>query len=138
MSVDGNNNEPILSICIIESKLDKFQMNSLYSIEIKERLGLGSYGSAYNMGDSLVIKIFFNSVLGKTFLEERNCTIPYKNENRELSLYFRMIKDNLENHVQNHLIPPLAIGYTCNDINIGKDNFKRNTYFVILPYCIPF
>jgi hypothetical protein len=133
------NNEHNLKICIIESKLKKYKTNEICEIQIKNKLGSGSYGVVFDIENNLVIKIFYNSVLGRTCFEEKDCIIPYKNENRELSFYFKLMKENPINHINNHMIAPLVIGYLKNDFQYSqKDNFKKESYFVVLPLCIPF
>ncbi len=138
MSVVNYNN---IKIFIIESIIPNFIINREYDITIKQKLGSGSYGVVFDIENNLVIKIFFNSLLGKTCFEEKDCIIPYKNENRELSLYFKLIKENPLNHFNENIISPLVIGYLKSDFkysNKEKDNLKNNSYFVIMPLCIPF
>ncbi len=139
MSIEENKNNQILKICIIESKIGKYKTNQIYEINIINKLGSGSYGVVFDMENNLVIKIFYNSILGRTCFEEKECIIPYKNENRELSFYFKLMKENPMNHISNHVISPLVIGYIKNDLQYSqKDNFKKDSYFVIMPLCIPF
>ncbi len=127
-----------IHIFVIESNLKEYQVNQSYLLNIEQKLGSGSYGAVFDIGDHLVMKLFFHSTLGKTMFEEKECIIPYKNENRELSLYFQMMKEPLKNHIQNHVIPPLLIGYIQKDFIYQKDTFKKNNYFILLPFCIPF
>ncbi len=128
-----------IKICIIESKINKFKTNENYELNIINKLGSGSYGVVFDIENNLVIKIFYNSILGRTCFEEKDCIIPYKNENRELSFYFKLMKENPLKHINNHMIAPLVIGYLKNDFQYSqKDNFKKDSYFVIMPLCIPF
>ncbi len=127
-----------LEIVIIETKLTNYPENEVLNIHIKNKLGSGSYGSVFDIGDECVIKLFYNSELGKTILEERDSLIPYQQENRELSLYFKLIKGDIRQHFENNIISPLVLGFIQNDFILGDDHFKAGTYFVILPYCISF
>ena len=127
-----------IKIFVIESNLKEYQVNQSYTFNIEQKLGSGSYGAVFDIGDQLVMKLFFHSTLGKTVFEEKECIIPFKNENRELSLYFQMMKEPLNNHIQHHVIPPLLIGYIQKDFIYQKDTFKKNNYFILLPFCIPF
>ncbi len=140
-----NNNTNVINqkhnikICIIESKISKYKMNEIYELNIISKLGSGSYGVVFDIENNLVIKIFYNSILGRTCFEEKDCIIPYKNENRELAFYFKLMKENPLKHINNHMIAPLVIGYLKNDFSFTqKDNFKKDSYFVIMPLCIPF
>lgn len=137
--MNQNTNNSLIKICIIESKINKFKMNENYELNILNKLGSGSYGVVFDIENNLVIKIFYNSILGRTCFEEKECIIPYKNENRELSFYFKLMKENPMNHINNHVIAPLVIGYLKNDLQYSqKDNFKKDSYLVIMPLCVPF
>lgn len=127
-----------IQIYVIESNLNEYQSNQSYTFHIEQKLGSGSYGVVFDIGEHLVMKLFFHSTLGKTMFEEKDCIIPYKNENRELSLYFQLMKEPLKNHIEHHVIPPLLIGYIQKDFIYEKNIFKKNNYFILLPYCIPF
>ncbi len=129
----------LLDIFVTDSILENFPKNTQNSIHIKRRLGIGSYGSVFDIGNNMVIKIFFHSCVNKTIFDEKKCIIPYKNENRELVLYLKMIQDSSEEHKKHHIIYPLFIGYTLNKFIYDDDmEFKEKTYFVVLPLCIPF
>lgn len=127
-----------IQICVIESNLNEYQINQSYTFQIEQKLGSGSYGVVFDIGHHLVMKLFFHSTLGKTMFEEKDCIIPYKNENRELSLYFQLMKEPLKNHIEHHVIPPLLIGYIQKDFVYEKNIFKKHNYFILLPFCIPF
>lgn len=128
----------LLSIRIIHSKIENYKINQEYKIEMKRYLGSGSYGVVFDIGNQYVMKLYFHCTLGKTHFQEKECIIPFKNENRELALYFEMIKADIRRHYENHVISPLVIGYTLQDVEYKDELFKKETYFVILPYCIPF
>lgn len=128
----------VTNIFMIDSKIDKYKANENYLFTFYQKLGSGSYGVVYDIGDGCVVKIFFHSILGKTHFEERPSVIPYKNENRELAFYFRLMKENIKKHIENHLLPPLGIGYLTEEMKLDKYIFEKYSYFVILPLCIPF
>ena len=126
------------NIFMIDSKIQIYQPNQRYKLIFHQKLGSGSYGVVYDVGNGCVMKIFFHSVLGKTVFEEKPSVIPYKNENRELSFYFRLMKEDIKKHIDNHILPPLGIGYLTEEIKLDKYIFEKYSYFVILPLCIPF
>lgn len=126
------------NVFMIDSKIDKYKANENYKCTFYQKLGSGSYGVVYDIGDGCVVKIFFHSILGKTHFEERPSVIPYKNENRELAFYFRLMKEDIKKHIENHLLPPLGIGYLTEEMKLDKYIFEKYSYFVILPLCIPF
>jgi hypothetical protein len=128
----------MIKIHILESVLNEYEKECEYSLQIKKKIGSGSYGTVYDIGNYHVIKLFHNSTYETTILEERDCIIPYQSENRELSLYFRMIRNPLENHIRNYIIPPLVIGYIKEDIQILNQVYKNGSYYVIMPICYPF
>lgn len=128
----------MIQIKILESILDEYEKEGEYSFTIKKKIGSGSYGSVYDIGNYHVVKLFHHSTYGTTILEERDCIIPYQSENRELSLYFRMIRYPIENHIKNYIVPPLVIGYIKEDVQILNQLYKNGSYFVIMPICYPF
>jgi hypothetical protein len=130
--------DEITNIFMIDSKINKYKANENYKFTFYQKLGSGSYGVVYDIGDGCVVKIFFHSILGKTHFEERPSVIPYKNENRELAFYFRLMKEDIKKHIENHLLPPLGIGYLTEEVKIDTYLFEKFSYFVILPLCIPF
>lgn len=127
-----------MKIHIIESRKDPYQINQEYEISIQHYLGSGSYGAVFDIGNDCVIKVFYHSILGNTVFEEKDCIIPYKNENRELGLYFEMMKREMSKNIENHVISPYVIGYTMEPLHSIKYDFEKFSYFVILPLCYPF
>jgi hypothetical protein len=48
------------------------------------------------------------------------------------------MKEDIQKHMLNHILPPLGIGYLTEDTLLDKHHFDKYSYFVILPLCIPF
>lgn len=124
-----------LNIKILKSNHIDYQENKFKKITIKKKIGEGSYGLVFLIENDFVIKIFKNSTETNTILNESNYLIPIKNENRELIFFYKYINHKLK---KNYIINLNAIGVT-KDILVDKDNvYELNSYFIILPLCIPF
>jgi predicted Ser/Thr protein kinase len=79
----------IFKTFIIKSNSDEYIENKIKKINVKENIGEGSYGVVFLIQNEHVIKIFKNSTLHNTILDESNYLIPIKNENRDCSKSFR-------------------------------------------------
>jgi hypothetical protein len=77
-----NNNSFTLRTIIINSNNDNYIKNKTKKLNIKKKIGEGSYGLVFLLDNEHVIKIFKNSTLSNTKLNETNYLIPLKNENR--------------------------------------------------------
>ena len=130
--------------------------DKIIKIHFESEIGEGSYGIVYK-SNHYAIKIFKNCTLGHIDLSSNEPELfPKNNENRELLFYFELLKKNMDIQKQSihHILQPYAIGILKEDVkyNIPKfDNYNRlntqltnsvkienNTYFVVLPLCIPF
>jgi hypothetical protein len=125
-----NKDSFLLKTIILKSNNNNYIEGKNKKINIKGKIGEGKYGIVYLLDNQHVIKIFKNSTTTNTILNESNYLIPITNENRELIFYYQYKNDN------NYIINLYAIGvikdkFIDNNINI-------NSYFIILPYCIPF
>lgn len=130
----------IFKTFIIKSNFDEYIENKIKKINVKENIGEGSYGVVFLIQNDHVIKIFKNSTLNNTILDESNYLIPIKNENRELLFFFTYIaKKNKINTIHANLIVTIyAIGIIKDKIMINNTYYDENSYFIILPYYIPF
>jgi hypothetical protein len=126
----------ILKTIIIKSNFDDYIENKIKKINVNEIIGEGSYGVVLLLQNEHVIKIFKNSTLNNTILDESNYLIPIKNENRELIFFFKYIVNNNINN--NLIINVYAIGIIKDKIIINNTIYDENSYFIILPYYIPF
>ena len=120
---------------ILKSNHDNFLENKSKDIIIGRNIGEGGYGLVFLLNDDMVIKIFKNSTYKNIILEESNFLIPIKNENRELMFYYKYINEDKE---QNYIINLYCIGITKNKITFNSNRYEQNSYFIIIPYCIPF
>jgi len=111
-----NDQSFILKIYILRSSNDNYIENKYKKIKIIKKIGEGSYGLVFLLSNDHVIKIFKNSTIKNTILNESNCLIPIKNENRELIFYYKYIDEKKEN---NYIINLYAIGL-IKDIIICK------------------
>jgi hypothetical protein len=130
--------------------------NKIIKLHFESEIGEGSYGIVYK-SNNYAIKIFKNCTLGHIDLSSNESELfPKNNENRELLFYFELLKKNMDIQKQSihHILQPYAIGILKEDVkyNIPKfDDYNRlnaqltnsvkikdNTYFVVLPLCIPF
>ena len=125
----------ILKIYILRSSNDNYIENKYKKIKIIKKIGEGSYGLVFLLNNDHVIKIFKNSTLKNTILNETNYLIPVKNENRELIFYYKYIDEKKEN---NYIIELYSIGLIQDSIIDNKTKIELNSYFIILPLCRPF
>jgi hypothetical protein len=121
---------------IVKSYNDKYYESKLIQINIKKKIGEGSYGMIYLIDNNNILKIFKNSTVNNTILHESEHLIPNKYENRELMFF---LKNNKKNKNQKkYMITIDAIGI-IRDNNISNlNNIVNNSYFIIVPYCVPF
>lgn len=124
-----------LKTLIIRSNHTDYQEGKNKKISIIKKIGEGSYGLVFLLDNEHVIKIFKNSTTTNTIFEESNYLIPIKNENRELIFFFKYKNQKKDYH---YLINLYAIGIIKDKIIDNKNFMDINTYFIILPLCIPF
>ncbi len=141
----------ILSKNKIEHPEDK-----IIKLNFENEIGEGSYGIVYK-SNQYAIKIFKNCTLGHIDLSSNEPELlPKNNENRELLFYFELLKKNMDINKRSihHILQPYAIGIIKEDIKYtipklheytrlssqltNNVKIEQNTYFVILPLCIPF
>lgn len=144
------------NVQIILSKNKVIYPEKMIKLYFESEIGEGSYGIVYK-SNNFAIKIFKNCTLGHIDLSSNEPELlPKNNENRELLFYFELLKKNMNinKHSINHILQPYAIGILKEEIKYSipklDDNnhlntqlannvkIKDNTYFVILPLCIPF
>ena len=130
-----NDQSFILKIYILRSSNENYIENKYKKIKIIKKIGEGSYGLVFLLNNDHVIKIFKNSTIQNTILNESNYLIPIKNENRELIFYYKYIDEKKEN---NYIINLYAIGIIKDTIIDNTNNIELNSYFIILPLCTSF
>ncbi len=130
--------------------------DKMIKVHFESEIGEGSYGIVYK-SNNYAIKIFKNCTLGHIDLSSNEPELlPKNNENRELLFYFELLKKNMDINKRSihHILQPYAIGVLKEEIKYSVpklDEYNRlnaqltnnvkikdNTYFVILPLCIPF
>ena len=125
-----NNSSFSLKTFILKSNNNNYTEGKNKKLNIKKKIGEGSYGIVYLLDNGHVIKIFKNSTTTNTILDETNYLVPLKNENRELIFYYQYKSNN------NYIITLYGIGI-IKDKYID-DKIELNNYFIILPYCHSF
>ena len=124
-----------LKVLIMRSRLDIYKENKITRIFIKKKMGEGSYGIVYLLNDNNIIKIFKNSTSDNLIASESDNLIPIKYENREIMFFLKYINETV---INTDIIELYAIG-VIKDIIIDRlIKLDINSYFVILPLCIPF
>ncbi len=145
-----------VQIILSKNKIE-YPEDKIIKLNFENEIGEGSYGIVYKLNKDYAIKIFKNCTLGHIDLSSNEPELlPKNNENRELLFYFELLKKNMDIHKKSihHILQPYAIGILKEDIkyNIQKLDevnrlstqivhnvkIKNNTYFVILPLCVPF
>lgn len=124
-----------LNLLILKSDHKDYQENKNKKIIIYKKIGEGSYGLVFLIQNDHVIKIFKNSNYNKTILNETNYLLPIENENRELIFFFKYMNKTKE---KNLIINLYAIGIIKDIIIDNNIKLDKNSYFIILPLCIPF
>ena len=100
-------------------------------IKLTEKIGEGSNSFVYKLNNEHVIKIYKNSIAGSTQLIESDSIMPSSNENREIQLFFKIIKYNID---ESGIIKPFCMGIINEDFILDDNNIKKGTYFSILPF----
>jgi hypothetical protein len=129
-----------LKLFIIKSNCSIYNEYEEIIINIKKKIGEGTYGSIFEIDNDNVIKIFKNSLQDNTLLKETVNILPYSNENRELIFFNKVLDENINTQYENtkYIIKILAIGYIKHKI-IDKNNiFEVNSNFIIIPLAYPF
>lgn len=123
-----------------------FPENKVINMDFDNEIGEGSYGIVYKLNNNYAIKVFKNCVLGNIDLSLNEIEVlPKNNENRELLFYFELLKKHINNKEMsiNHILQPISIGIIKEYVSYYSKNnilkkIENNSYFVILPLCIPF
>lgn len=125
-----------LNTLILRSTHPDYRENKNSKIYIIKKIGEGSYGIVFLIKNNSVIKIFKNSTLENTILNESNYLIPTKYENRELIFFLNYIKEKISEN--KYIINIFAIGLLKDVIINNNIKLNINSYFIILPQYIPF
>ena len=125
-----------LNTLILKSTHPDYRENKNSKIYIIKKIGEGSYGIVFLIKNNSVIKIFKNSTLENTILNESKYLIPTKYENRELIFFLNYIKEKILDN--KYIINIFAIGLLKDVIINNNIKLNLNSYFIILPQYIPF
>lgn len=130
-----DNNSFYINALTIKSNHPHYIEKKFQKLKIIECIGYGRYGYVFFLDNGHVIKIFKNSSVTNTILNETNYLLPLKNENRELIFYFKY--KNQKKDI-NYIIELYSIGF-INDKKLKKIyNLEEDPYYIILPYCNSF
>ena len=124
-----------LSCYILYSKLNTYLINNYCKIKLLDKIGEGTYGIIYQINKNYVIKIFKNSIINNNISIETKNIIPLHNENREISFFVDYLKNKIK--YNNFIIDVKTIGILIDDYKINNILIKKNSFFMILPACIP-
>jgi hypothetical protein len=129
-----------LKLFIIKSNCSIYNENEEVIINIKRKIGEGSYGCIFEIDNDNVIKIFKKSLQDNTLLKETSNILPFSNENRELIFFNKVLNENINDQYDNtkYIIKILAIGYSKNKIIDKQNIFEVNSNFIIIPLAYPF
>lgn len=100
-------------------------------VQLIQKIGEGSNSFVYKLDNDHVIKIYKNSIAGSTQLIESYSIMPSSNENREIQLFFKIIKYNID---ELGIVKPFCMGIINEDIILDDNNIKKGTYFSIIPF----
>lgn len=124
-----------LNTYIIKSSHKDYTINKNHKLKLLKKIGEGSYGLVFLVENNHVVKIFKNSNKNNTVLNESNYLLPLNNENRELLFYYKYRNSKKD---KNYIISLYCIGIIKDIIVDNNVKLDLNSYFIILPYCIPF
>lgn len=125
---------------ILSKNKSTYPEDKIIKINFDNEIGEGSYGIVYK-SNNYAIKIFKNCTLGHIDLSSNETELlPKNNENRELLFYFELLKKNMDINKRSihHILQPYAIGIIKENITYTSKKIENNSYFVVLPLCIPF
>lgn len=126
-----------VDLYIIKSNCDLYIENQIKNISLYKKIGEGYYGGVYEIGNNHVIKLFKSSTVDTTILKDTPFFLPPKWENREYVFFQKILQESSEQ--QTYLIDILAIGFIKDKIvSTHKLLHPEKSYFLILPYVIPF
>ena len=111
----------VLNTFILRSNDKEYDENKMKKIIIKKKIGEGNYGLVFLLTNNHVIKIFKNSTLNNTILNESSFLLPIKNENRELIFYYKYINNKKES---NFIINLYAIGLIKDTLIDNNQNYN--------------
>ena len=116
---------------LVSNDQETYKVRREKQIKLTEKIGEGSNSFVYKLNNEHVIKIYKNSIAGSTQLIESDSIMPSSNENREIQLFFKIIKYNID---ESGIIKPFCMGIINEDFILDDNNIKKGTYFSILPF----
>ena len=116
---------------LLSNDQETYKVREEKKVKIVEKIGEGSNSFVYKLNNDHVIKIYKNSIAGSTQLIESDSIIPSSNENREIQLFFKIIKYNIDEF---GIVKPHCLGIINEDFILDDNNIKKGTYFSILPF----
>ena len=123
-----------INVFILYSNIDNYKNNNNYNIKIYKKIGEGGYGIVHKLDSKHVIKIFKHSYFNK-INENSKKIIPLKQENREINFFIDYLKYKKEN--ENYFIDVKLVGYINCNFFYNKIINLKDSYFIIMPYCLP-
>jgi len=121
----------IVDLFTLMSNSDKYIKHDSLKLKIKEKIGEGSLGLVFLLENGDILKIYKNSVAGSAKLIESKSILPEKNENREIQLFFKIIKFKIN---EEGIVKPLSLGIVYNELVFEDTVICKDTYYSILPF----
>lgn len=116
---------------LLSNDQETYKVRKEKKVKLVEKIGEGSNSFVYKLDNDHVIKIYKNSIAGSTQLIESDSIMPSSNENREIQLFFKIIKYNIDEF---GIVKPFCLGIINEDFILDDNNIKKGTYFSILPF----
>lgn len=121
----------IIKIIPLLSYYDTCVIHEKKEIEIIKKIGEGATSVVFLLKCGNIMKIYKNSLAGKTLLKESEEILPRNNENREIQIFFKIVKEDISH---NNIVRPLCIGVIANTFTFEEHTFNLKTYYSILPF----
>ena len=121
----------IINIIPLLSYNETCVLHEKKQIELIKKIGEGANSVVFLLKCGNILKIYKNSIAGKTILNESNDILPKPNENREIQLFFKIVNEDISH---NNIVRPLCIGIIADDFTFEDTTFSLKTYYSILPF----
>jgi serine/threonine protein kinase len=116
---------------LLSSNDEHYKFRENKTIKIVEKIGEGSIGLVFLLDNGHVLKIYKNSVASLTKLKESHSILPKPNENREIQLFFKIIRYKIKGV---GIVQPYSLGTISKEFVFNETIIKNGTYFSVLPF----
>ena len=116
---------------LLSSNDEHYKFRENKTINIVEKIGEGSIGLVFLLDNGHVLKIYKNSIESLTKLKESRSILPEPNENREIQLFFKIIRYKIKGV---GIVQPYSLGTISKEFVFDNVVIKKGTYFSVLPF----